>query len=38
MPDKSLLRITRPRETYVDGYGVERTFDESKVVTKGRKV
>lgn len=38
MPDKSLLRITRPRETYVDGYGVERTFDEPKVVTKGRKV
>ena len=38
MSDKSLLRITRPRETYVDGYGVERTFDEPKVVTKGRKV
>lgn len=38
MPDKSLLRITQPRETYIDGYGVERTFDEPKVVTNGRKV
>lgn len=38
MPDKSLLRITQPRETYIDGYGVERTFDEPKVVTNGRKM
>ena len=38
MPNKSLLQITQPRETYVDGYGAERTFDEPKVITNGRKM
>lgn len=39
MPDKSIwTRISNPRETYTDGYGVQREVSEPGYVTIGRKI
>lgn len=31
-------RVSKPRETYTDGYGIEREVNEPKAITFGRKV
>ena len=38
MPKPIFTQISNPRETYTDGYGVEREVYEPKYITVGRKV
>ena len=38
MPKPIFTQISNPRETYIDGYGVEREVYEPKIITTGRAI